>query len=55
MPAGGEAGHVHAGFGNDILGGAAAPAGLGSGLLELFLIRSEQFLDHLGQLINLSG
>jgi hypothetical protein len=46
---GGELGHVDPGLGDGVLGGAPAPAGHGFCLLELFLIRGQQLLDHLGQ------
>src|SRR5581483_2606161 len=46
----GEPGHVRSGLGQGVLGGAASPAGHRLGLLELFLIRLEQGLDHRGQL-----
>ena len=55
MAAGGELGHVGAGLGDGVLGGAAAPARHGFCLLELFLVRGQQLLDHLGQLGDLGG
>ena len=55
MAAGGELGHVDAGLGDSVLGGAAAPAGHGFCLLELLIIRGQQPLDHLGQLADLGG
>jgi hypothetical protein len=39
-------------LGDGVLGGAAAPAGHRPGLLQLLLIRGQQGLDHLGQLID---
>ena len=49
MPASAEAGHVDAGLGDGVLGGAAAPAGHRFCLLELFLVGGQQLFDHLGQ------
>jgi hypothetical protein len=49
VAAGGEPGHVHAGLGDGVLGGAPSPAGHRLGLLELFFIRGQQGLDHPGQ------
>ena len=48
-----EAGHVDAGLGDGVLGGAAAPAGHRLGLLQLFLVRGQQPFDHRGQLVDL--
>ena len=53
MRAGGESAHVDAGLGDGVLGGAAAPAGHRPGLGQLFLIRGQQPLDHLGELVDL--
>ncbi len=49
MGFGGEPGHVRAGLGDGVLGGAAAPAGHRLGLLQLLLVRGQQGLDHPGQ------
>ena len=55
MPAGAEPGHVHAGFGHGVLGGAALPAGHRLGLLQLFFVRGQEPLDHLGQVVDVGG
>jgi hypothetical protein len=55
VAAGGELGHAGAGLGEGVLGAAAAPAGHGSGLLQLFLPGGQQPPGHLGQLADLGG
>ena len=55
MPAGAEPAHVDAGFGDGVLGSAAAPAGHRLGLGQLFLMRGQQLLDHPGELVDLGG
>jgi hypothetical protein len=53
--AGTEPGHVHAGFGDGVLGGAPGPAGHRLGLLELLLVRGQQLVDHPGQVLDVGG
>jgi hypothetical protein len=55
VPAGAEAGHVDAGFGDGVLGGAAAPAGHRFCLGQLLLMRGQQPFDHPGQPGDLRG
>jgi len=52
---GAEPAHVHAGSGDGVLGSAAAPAGHRPGLLQLFLIRGQELLDHGGELVDAGG
>ena len=42
-------------LGHGVLRGAALPAGHRLGLLELFLVRGQQPLDHLGQVVDVGG
>jgi len=50
---GGEPGHVDAGLGDGVLGGAPPPPGHRLGLGQLLLIRGQEFLDHGGEVADL--
>ncbi len=53
VTSGGEPGHVHAGPGDGVPGGAAPPPGHRLGLLQLFLMRGQEFFDHGGEVADL--
>jgi hypothetical protein len=55
VAAGAEPGHVDAGLGDGVLGRAAAPAGHRLSLLQLLLVRGQQSLDHLRQVVDVGG